>query len=363
MSKGRSGAQAARGVGDARYLHHLFSAMLLAAAVGVSPPQAKADEGGVSFWVPGFFGSLAATPQTPGFSFANIYYHTSVSAGADVAFARQVTRGNITANFGGNLNVNLKADADLGMAIPAYVFATPVFGAQAVIAMAVPYGRNQATADATLTGAGPLGVALSGARTDSVTGIGDLAPMFSLRWNMGVNNFMTYLSGNVPVGAYDPTRLANLGIGHQALDTGGSYTYFNPQTGHEFSGTLGFTYNFENTHTQYQNGIDMHLDLGASQFVTKQLQVGMVGYVYDQLSCDSGTGDRVGCFESRVMGIGPQIGYIIPLGEYQGYVSAKGYKEFDAAHRASGWNTWLTFAISPAAPTPPPPTKGPMIYK
>ena len=33
-----------------------------------------ADEGGVSFWVPGFFGSLAATPQVPGFSLANVFY-------------------------------------------------------------------------------------------------------------------------------------------------------------------------------------------------------------------------------------------------------------------------------------------------
>ncbi len=62
---------------------------------------ALADEGGVSFWVPGLFGSLAATPQTPGFSFATIYYHTSVKAGADVAFARQVSRGNITVPFTG----------------------------------------------------------------------------------------------------------------------------------------------------------------------------------------------------------------------------------------------------------------------
>jgi hypothetical protein len=41
---------------------------------------------------------------------------------------------------------------------------------------------------------------------------------------------------------------------------------------------IGFTYNFENTRTQYQNGVDMHLDLAASKFVTKQLQLGAVGY-------------------------------------------------------------------------------------
>ena len=111
------------------------------------------------------------------------------------------------------------------------------------------------------------------------------------------------------------SSLANLGIGHAAIDAGGGYTYFNPQTGHELSGTLGFTYNFENTQTQYQSGVDMHFDWGASQFLTKQVQVGLVGYVYQQLTCDSGAGDRVGDFKSRVFGVGPQIGYIFPVGD------------------------------------------------
>ena len=79
--------------------------------------------------------------------------------------------------------------------------------------------------------------------------------------------------------------------------------------------------------------------------------VGAVGYVYDQLTGDSGSGDRVGPFESRVFGIGPQLGYLFPVGEHtQGYLNLKGYKEFDAEHRPDGWNVWLTFAFSPAAP-------------
>jgi hypothetical protein len=45
---------------------------------------AMADEAGVSFWLPGFFGSLAAAPQQPGWSLADIYYHDHVSAGGDV---------------------------------------------------------------------------------------------------------------------------------------------------------------------------------------------------------------------------------------------------------------------------------------
>jgi hypothetical protein len=64
-----------------------------------------------------------------------------------------------------------------------------------------------------------------------------------------------------------------------ARSSKGAYTYFNKQTGNEFSAMRGFTYNFENEHTQYQNGIDMHLDVGASKFVIKQLRLGAVGYL------------------------------------------------------------------------------------
>jgi hypothetical protein len=234
----------------------------------------------------------------------------------------------------------------------------PFLGGQATVAMIIPYGRSRVGADATLTGnlgLGGPGFTIGGARTDDVTGFGDLIPQFNVRWNNGVHNFMTYVTGNLTVGAYDQNSLANLGIGHNAIDAGGGYSYFNPQTGQEFSATLGFTYNFLNGHTQYQNGVDMHLDMGASQFVTKQLQLGLVGYAYQQLSCDSGTGDRVGCFQSRVFALGPQIGYVMPLGTtHQAYFNLKGYKEMGAEHRPEGWNVWFTLAITPAAPPPPP---------
>jgi len=175
---------------------------------------------------------------------------------------------------------------------------------------------------------------------------------------------MVYITGDIPVGAYDPNRLANIGIGHGAIDGGYGFTYFNPQTGHEFSAVLGFTYNFENQDTNYKNGIDMHLDWGASRFVTKEWQIGLVGYFYNQVSCDSGSGDRVGCFESRVLGVGPQIGHIFKVSDdYQGYLNLKGYKEFDSEHRPDGWNVWVTLALSPAEEKKPPESKRPRFVK
>jgi hypothetical protein len=58
----------------------------------------------------------------------------------------------------------------------------------------------------------------------------------------------------------------------------------------------------------------------------------------------------LGGFRLRVLGMGPQLGYIFPVGDMQGFLGVKACGEFDAANCPSGWNTWLTFAISPAAP-------------
>ena len=110
-----------------------------------------------------------------------------------------------------------------------------------------------------------------------------------------------------------PRRLANLGIGHAALDGGGGYTYFNPQTGQEFSAVAGFTYNFKNPDTQYQSGIDFHIDWGMSQFLSKQVHVGFVGYAYQQIADDFGQHPMLGGFRSRVLGVGPQVGFLFRL--------------------------------------------------
>src|SRR5262245_58000504 len=128
-------------------------AFLAVLAISALPQNATADEGGVSFWVPGFVSSLAATPLVPGFSFANVLYYSNVKAGADVAFARQVNRGNINVNFNGNLTANIKGNAQpLYLALPGYTFATPVLGGQASVLLGIPYGRIRSTVDATLTG-------------------------------------------------------------------------------------------------------------------------------------------------------------------------------------------------------------------
>jgi len=298
----------------------------------VTGATVSADEGGVSFWLPGQYGSLAATPAAPGWSLPVIYYHSSVDANGSKEFAQD-----------GRITLGLEADSDLLLMVPTYVFTDPVWGGQAAISIAGVYGNADASVDATLTG--PNGGVLSGSEDDSLTAFGDLYPSFSVRWNNGVHNTLAYTMAGVPVGSYKVERLVNIGTNHWSVDIGGGYTYLNTETGREFSAVLGLTYNFENTDTNYQNGMDMHLDWGASQFVSEQLHIGLVGYFFNQVTGDSESGAVLGDFKSRVYGAGPQVGYLFKMGKGQAYLNLKGYWDFESKHRPEGWNTWITLAI------------------
>jgi hypothetical protein len=326
------------------------AAAALLVAAGFSEPS-RADEAGISFWLPGQFGSLAAVAGQPGWSLQTAYYHATAGASGSVAAADEMTIGRFNPPANVNMNINVTGRADMILLTPTYTFATPILGGRLAVGMTGIFGRSATSLDDTRTAStGGLETIRQGSISDSLVGVGDLYPTGTMLWNADVNNFMTYLTGGIPVGAYAPNRLASIGIGHGAIDAGGGYTYFNPISGQEFSAVAGLTYNFKNPDTRYQSGVDFHIDWAASQFLSEQVFVGLVGYYYNQLTNDSGALPVFDGFKSRVAAVGPQIGYLFPVGNMQGYLNLKGYAEFDAANRASDWNTWLTFAISPAAP-------------
>ena len=326
-------------------------AALTAAAVLLCPGVSRADKSGASFWLPGQYASFVAAPQTPGWALTVSYYHSSVAAAGSVAAAREIRTANIPATVKVDLDLSLRARADLVTLAPSYTFEMPGLGGQLVVGLSGQYGRSASSIAGTLTAtAGPIVVMRSGMLEDSLTSYGDLAPLAALLWSHGANNTLVYITGNIPAGDYSPLRLANIGLGHGSTDAGGAYTWLDAATGNEFSGVAGFTYNFRNPDTQYRSGIDFHFDWGASHFLTKQLFVGIAGYAYQQLTNDSGQNPILGGFRSRVLGLGPQIGYNFPVGDLQASLSLRAYGEFEASNRAQGWNTWLTFTISPTAP-------------
>jgi hypothetical protein len=94
-----------------------FTAGLLIGAIALTPRASLADEGGVSFWLPGTFGSLAPVPGQPGWSFATIGYNTNVSAGANVAAAREFEIGALTPSLRVNLAASLHGDVGVDFPI------------------------------------------------------------------------------------------------------------------------------------------------------------------------------------------------------------------------------------------------------
>lgn len=311
---------------------------LVALAVLLHPATVLADEGGASVWLPGQFASFAAVPGDPGFSLESLFYVRNASAAAGVDFSR-----------GGGLLAGLAINEQYLYLTPSYTFETPVLRGQLALAVTFSAGRSDSSVYAVLTG--PGGRSISGTASDSASGISDLYPMASLKWQNGNHNFMVYSMASVPTGPYDPNRLAGVGLGHWALDGGLGYTFLSP-SGFELSVTAGLTYNFINPQTGYQSGADSHVDLATSYSFGESLYIGAVAYLYNQVSPDVGGSARLGDFRSKVYGIGPQVGWSFNAGGVAVETNIRGYKEFAAQNRPEGWNAYLTVSFSANRRTP-----------
>lgn len=300
-----------------------FFPSLVALLANATP--AAADESGAAFWLSGQYASMSAVPPPPGWSlvtFANLY------------------RGK---QDGARISSSESADIEGEQAIiyfqPGYAFETKILGGTPYVSISAGYG----SATTLLRPDEPNGDLN---RSQTVSGAPDLNPFASLSWSDDVNNVMTYLSLNVPVGQYNPDGIANLGLGHAALDWGAAYTYFDEKTGLEFSALAGLTYNWKNPYTNYQSGIDSHVDWGASRWMNEKWQIGIAGYAYYQLTDDTGSGDDLGANRSRVAGIGPQIGYQHQWNGRALDVSLRGYQEFWARNRTQGQSLFLVTSYS-----------------
>jgi hypothetical protein len=315
-----------------------ISAAATVGATVVCSSPARADEGGASAWLPGQFASFAAERGDPGFALETIYYTRHASASASRTFP-----------IGASLTAGYTIDENYVFVTPGYTFSDSVLNGQLWLGATFAVGHAETSVSAVLSG--PFG-SLSASDSDFMTGVGDLYPMATLKWQRGNHNLMTYATALVPVGAYDATRLAGIGLGYWAIDGGLGYTFAN-DAGLEFSVSAGVTYNFMNPHTGYQSGVDGHVDWGASIAVGEKLYLGAVGYFYRQLGPDSGPGALLGAFQSTVTAVGPQVGYELDLGVVQAELNLRGYKEFDAQNRPEGWNLWLTVSLSKFRPRAP----------
>ena len=189
--------------------------------------------------------------------------------------------------------------------------------------------------------ASPGGSNLTVKRKDRESGLGDIILM-PLMLNYKVNedlNTNFRLAVYAPAGDYEAGRLANPGKNFWTVEPTAAVMYFGQKNGIEASLFFGMDFNTENLDTDYQSGIQAHLDGTLAQHFP--LWGGLAGagasaFWYQQISDDSGDGATFGGFKARAHGTGPVLSYATNIAGQDLIAEFKWLHEFDNQKRLEG---------------------------
>jgi hypothetical protein len=279
---------------------------------------ALAVESGLGAWLKGYGSFMAGiVPPEPGVYATDLYYYYHGTAGAEVR--------------GGNIELGVDVTMNADLLAGLYVSDWHFLGATYAGGIAVDY----IWADLGASVQTPLG----GREISLSTGdIGDsLLIPFVLGWNDGNLHWNVGLNILAPTGAYAVDQLS-VGKNVWGFMPQFAFTYFDPKTGFDLSGTFVYTALTENNATQYQSGDMINLDWAIGKhFGTKgEWEAGVAGNLVQQISADRGAGARLGPFEASSYGIGPAISYSTVLGRFPASFSARWEHDIDASNTFKG---------------------------
>jgi hypothetical protein len=118
-------AQTPNAIGASTTALRCAVALLAVVALVLGHQVALADEAGVSVWLPGTFGSLAAVPVQPGFQCSTTYYHATAISKSREEFEE-----------GGRIVTGLRAKAEFDPTLTELYFCDASFG------RAIEHGRD-----------------------------------------------------------------------------------------------------------------------------------------------------------------------------------------------------------------------------
>ena len=317
------------------------SGLAVAAAAGLIAVPSHAAEGGASLYLLGSGGPEAAvTPPLEGVYVDNTIYVYDGSAGGGKQF-----------EVGGNVVANLHAEIVADFASMVWVPTTNFAGGTLEVGGAVPIGQPDVNVSDILTG--PLGRQVGISVYDSTMVVGDPIGTLAAGWKFG--NF--YVQGaalvNFPIGQYHEGQLANLAFHRWAGDTSLAMTWHEPKSGWDVSGKAGFTFNGTNPSTQYTTGTEFHIEGAIEKALTERWSIGAQAYYYDQITGDSGAGDKLGPFEGRVVGAGGSVACHFAIGHTPATLRGRIMTEFDAVNRLQGTSYWLDLSFPLVMKMPP----------
>jgi hypothetical protein len=206
-------------------------------------------------------------------------------------------------SFGGvTLNAGVKVDAFSSGVDLLYVPDRKLLGGNLGLSVSVPvaYVNYEASVQVGQS---------AGFRQVNGWGLGDVIPRAQLGWQRGDFAHTVYLEVITNSGFWEKGFQPIVSFNRPGIDTGWAFTWTDKPTKLQVSGTAGFTFNFENTATNYQSGDDFHWEWAVGLECVKGLVLGVVGYDYRQISGDSGSGDKIGPFMGSVDAVGPGLSY------------------------------------------------------
>ncbi|MGX9982058.1 SphA family protein [Methylobacterium fujisawaense] len=315
-----------------RRARRIFYLAIACAAGLVAAPDAQAAEYAQGIYVLGNRGPLAGVTPPPGFYFESETYYYSGNFGGNRLF-----------QGGGVVAANIKNDTSANFVTPIWVTPFEILGGNLGFSITIPFGTPNVSAGAVL--ASPrIDRIIAGRERDANFNVGDIYLASFVGWHSGNFHWSGTLLGVVPSGSFENGQLSNIALNRPAIDLSAALTYLDPLLGYEFSVVPGITFNWINPATQYLTGTEFHLEWSASKYLSKELSVGLVGYYYNQLTGDSGSGDRIGSFKGRVTSLGAQIGYTFKLGAIPVSTNVRFFREFDVKNRFAGTATYLTIS-------------------
>ena len=300
----------------------IFSALLIA----VLPVVASAGEGGSSHVLPGATATLIdLPPSTPGSFFKPMFLHYSGDASA------------LTPTAAG-LVADLDVSVDTLVLGGGHTFETTVLGAYYSVAAFLPYSWLDLSGSIERP-AGPV------SRSTNVSDFGDMTVVpIMLAWKTGEWQIDAMLPIFAPTGSYEEGRIGNPSLNYWTFDPNIGVAYSGKKSGFNALFRTGYAINTENNATNYESGSIWHFEASVEQLIPAGggvFALGAEAFFFDQVSCDSGSGAVLGCFEGRTAGIGPVLGYIKLLGKQTLVMELKWLPELDTKNRLEGEYTWL----------------------
>jgi hypothetical protein len=302
-------------------------------SVALASPAWSAEYG-TGVYLLGYQSSLAGCQPAPGFYLRNDFYVYQGNA-AILPFSRRI-----------QLNLRGRIIADLVTAT--YVTPLKILGAHYGVgviwsAVANNFLKGGLEVNTRFPRANQV---LSRSREGSYTGVGDLTVTpINLGWHLGPWHIMAFGNLYAPVGSYNPNRRLNTGLNRWAVEPNLAVTWLQPKYGQEISISLGYTVNFENPATDYRTGNEFHLEYFLGQHLPKGFALGLAGYIYEQVTADTGAGASLGAFHGETLALGPCLTFSGQIASHALGLNARYYHEVKVINRLNGQSFFLTLSL------------------